>query len=120
MANNTFFNSRLWNQQMTEIAKNIEKINIRDKQFIVNNFNFLFFVAFLALCYIFNARNAENKIRQINQLSKSIKEQRWLFITKQSELMIKSRQKNVVELVNGMGLQNLRLPPPKIAVPPVE
>jgi len=78
---------------------------------------FVFFMTLLALIYIANSYYAERTIREIDATGKEIKELRSEFISVQSDLMMKSKQTEVLNAVSGLGLKQSLQPPKKIVVP---
>ncbi len=78
---------------------------------------FIIFLAFLGIIYIGNRHFAENNIRNIDQLSKEVKELSWDFKTTKADLMLKSTQTEVAKQVVKLGLKESVEPPVKIIVP---
>lgn len=78
---------------------------------------FIFFVAFLAMIYIANRHMAENNIRDIDKLSKQVKELSWDYKTTKAELAYKSTLTEVEKKADTLGLQTSVEPPQKIMVP---
>lgn len=77
---------------------------------------FVFFSTMLALIYIANSYYAEKTIREIDATGKEIKELRSEFISVQSDLMMKSKQTEVLNAVQAMGIKQSLEPPKKIIV----
>jgi hypothetical protein len=75
---------------------------------------FVVFIAFLAMIYIGNRHFAENNIRDIDKLSKEVKELSWDFKTLKADLMLKSTQTEVAKVVDSLGLIEPDEPPKKI------
>ncbi|MEN9611883.1 MAG: hypothetical protein RLZZ628_2697 [Bacteroidota bacterium] len=71
---------------------------------IFGNLSYVFFVFFLLLIYISNALNSERKIRQIQRLEKEIKELRWQYMSAKADLMLESKQSEVLKTVEPLGL----------------
>ncbi len=71
---------------------------------IFGNLSYVFFVFFLLLIYIANALNSERKIRQIQRLEKEIKELRWQYMSAKADLMLESKQSEVLKSVEPLGL----------------
>ncbi|HEV7231616.1 MAG TPA: FtsL-like putative cell division protein, partial [Bacteroidia bacterium] len=61
----------------------------------VKHLPFVFYLTFIAICYIANGYFAENKVRQMNKLTNEIKELRSEFIITKSDLMFISKQSEV-------------------------
>jgi hypothetical protein len=86
------------------------------KQAATDMVPYIIFVAFLALVYIANRHFAENNIRDIDRLSKEVKELSWDFKTTKADLMLKSTQTEVAKLVDTLGLKESVEPPHKIVI----
>lgn len=83
---------------------------------VISYFPFIAFLSLLASVHIANNHNAENKVRQTEQLEKKMKELRWEYMTTKSELMLKSKQSEMSKLLENTGLEELRNPPIKLRV----
>lgn len=81
---------------------------------VVNLLPFLFFITFLAICYIANIYYSEKNIRDINKLNRELKELRFEHITIKSELMIMSRQSDISDKLKGTGMKESITPPYKL------
>ncbi|WP_419802998.1 FtsL-like putative cell division protein [Mucilaginibacter sp.] len=77
---------------------------------------FIFFVAFLAMVYIANRHMAENTMREIDKLSKQVKELSWDYKTTKAELAFKSTLTEVEKRTDTLGLKTSVEPPQKIMV----
>ena len=77
---------------------------------------FIIFIAFLGMIYIGNRHFAENNIRDIDKLSKEVKELSWDFKTLKADLMLKSTQTEVAKVVDTLGLKEPVEPPKKIVI----
>jgi len=77
---------------------------------------FFIFIAFLGMVYIGNRHFAENNIRDIDKLSKEVKELSWDFKTLKADLMLKSTQTEVAKQVDTLGLIEPSDPPMKIVI----
>lgn len=77
---------------------------------------FFIFLAFLAMVYIGNRHFAENNIRDIDKLSKEVKELSWDFKTLKADLMLKSTQTEVAKIVDTLGLIEPNEPPKKLVI----
>ncbi|MEJ7778820.1 MAG: FtsL-like putative cell division protein [Daejeonella sp.] len=77
---------------------------------------FIIFVAFLGMIYIGNRHFAENNIRDIDKLSREVKELSWDFKTLKADLMLKSTQTEVAGEVDTLGLKEPVEPPKKIVI----
>ena len=86
------------------------------KELATDMLPFIIFLAFLAMVYIGNRHFAENNIRDIDRLSKEVKELSWDFKTTKADLMLKSTQTEVAKLVDTLGLKESVEPPHKIVI----
>jgi hypothetical protein len=75
---------------------------------------FIFFLTFIALCYVANGYYAERTVRKINQVTNELKELKSEFITSKSQLMFISKQSEVAKLSVKMGIKESVIPPKKI------
>jgi Bacteriodetes cell division protein (FtsL-like) len=75
---------------------------------------FIFFLTFLAICYVANGYYAERTIRNINKVSNQIKELQSQFITHKSQLMFITKQSEIAKACQNMGLKQSVTPPFKI------
>jgi len=83
---------------------------------ISNNLNFIFFIAFLTFIYITNAHLAESKVRTIQQMNKNLRELRWEYKSAQAELMRISKQTEFENEFERSILKESIDPPKKILV----
>lgn len=86
------------------------------KQAATDMLPFIIFIAFLGIIYIGNRHFAENNIRDIDKLSKEVKELSWDFKTLKADLMLKSTQTEVARVVDTLGLKEPVEPPMKIVI----
>ena len=88
------------------------------KEVTINNFPFVFFLAFLAVCYIANGYYADDQVRKVNNLTNEIKELRTLYIVEKDSLVIKSKQTEVAKVLalKQTGIVESVVPPNKIVV----
>ncbi len=77
---------------------------------------FIIFLAFLAMAYIGNQNFAVKNIRDIDKVSKEVKELSWDFKTLKADLMLKSTQTEVARQVDTLGLKEPVEPPKKLIV----
>jgi hypothetical protein len=80
-------------------------------QSIVKQVPFFFFLALLAVIYIFNGHYADKTIREINRTTKEVKELKYEYITVKSEVMFRSKPSELVKAVEPLGLKELAAPP---------
>jgi len=77
---------------------------------------YLIFLCVLGMIYIANSHMAVNNIRDIDRLSKEVKELSWEYKSLKADLMFKSKQTEVEAKVDTLGLKALIEPPKKIIV----
>lgn len=77
---------------------------------------FIMYLTLLAVIYIANSHLALRLVRETDDLTKELKEQRAEYITIRSDLENKSKQSEVAERLEEIGLKELRTPPLKITV----
>lgn len=75
---------------------------------------FLLFLALIAILYIANGYQADDKIREVNRITNELKELRSEYISTKSDLMFVSKQSEVAKSVEAMGLKEPIAPPMKI------
>ena len=78
---------------------------------IVRNISFFLFLAILAVVYIFNGHYADKTARNINKVSKELKELQYEYKTLKSEVMFRSKQSELAKAVESFGLKELVVPP---------
>jgi hypothetical protein len=77
---------------------------------------FVLFLAFLGMIYIGNMHMAEKNIRDIDKLSKEVKELGWDYKTTKADLAYKSTLTEVIKRADTLGLKEPIAPPQKIVV----
>jgi hypothetical protein len=80
-------------------------------QSIVKQVPFFFFLALLAVIYIYNGHYADKTIRSINKTSREVKELEHEYKTVKSEVMFRSKQSELTKAVEPLGLQELTTSP---------
>jgi hypothetical protein len=80
-------------------------------QWIVRNISFFLFLAVLAVIYIYNGHYADKTARNINKVSKELKELQYEYKTLKSEVMFRSKQSELAKAVEPFGLKELTIPP---------
>ena len=75
---------------------------------------FLLFLAFIAILYIANGYQADDKIREVNKITNELKELRSEYISTKSDLMFVSKQSEVAKAAEPMGIKEPIVPPMKI------
>ena len=74
-------------------------------EWIVKNIGFFLFLSVLAVLYIANGHMADKTIRRINAINNELKELQFKYKTLKSELMYKTEESQIVQLVAPMGLK---------------
>ena len=107
-------------KEKAELPKNFFTLMLTEgvisKEAATNMLLFITFLAFLGMMYIGNRHFAENNIRDIDKLSKQVKELSWDFKTLKADLMLKSTQTEVAKEVDTLGLKEPVEPPKKIVI----
>ncbi len=90
------------------------------KEATIKNFPFVFFLSFLAICYIANGYYADDQVRKVNSLSNEINELRTQYIVVKDSLVIKSKQTEVAKVLAAQqtGIVESVVPPKKIVIAP--
>lgn len=88
-----------------------ERKRIFSYRWIVRNIPFFLFLSVLAVIYIYNGHYADKTIRNINKVSKELKELQYEYKTLKSEVMYRSKQSEMAKAVEPLGLKELVAPP---------
>lgn len=80
-------------------------------QSIVKQVPFLFFLAFLAVIYIYNGHMADKTVRKINAMAKEVKELQWEYKSLKSEVMFRSKPSELSKALQPLGLSELKETP---------
>jgi hypothetical protein len=80
-------------------------------RWIMKNIGFFFFLAALAVVYIYNGHYADRVVRDINRTDKELKELQYEYKTLKSEVMFRSKQSELARAVAPFGLKELTRPP---------
>lgn len=81
---------------------------------VTRNMPFAAFLAFLGLLYITNRHFAENTVRDIDRLGRSVKDLSWDYKAMNAELMKLTTQSEVAKRADTLGLKERTEPPIKI------
>jgi hypothetical protein len=107
-------------KQKAEVPKNFLTTFLTEgvitKETATQMMPFVIFWAMLGMVYIANRHFAEKTIREIDKLSKEVKELSWDFKTLKADLMLKSTQTEVAKQVDTLGLHEPVEPPKKIVI----
>ncbi len=97
---------------------NVVSGNFLSKDTTIKNFPFVFFLSFLAICYIANGFYSDDQVRKVNRLTGEIKELRTEYIVVKDSLVIRSKQTEVAKELElkQTGIKESVVPPKKIVV----
>ncbi len=79
--------------------------------YYAHNLGFIFFLAALALIYIWNRHKAESRTLNMNKLQKKLTELNWQYTTLKSDLNQRSMESEIIKKVEPLGLRGLTSPP---------
>ena len=103
-----------------ESKDRVSKIFNFDLKIFKENFSrlipFVLFLSLLILLYISNKYYAEETILELNKLKNELKDLRAESLTIKAELMDKTKQSEVADMVEEMGLKEPENPPKKIVI----
>ncbi|HEU4901306.1 MAG TPA: FtsL-like putative cell division protein [Flavisolibacter sp.] len=80
-------------------------------QSIVQQVPYLLFLAGLAVLYIYNGHNADKMIRRTTRASNELKDLQSEYKSVTGDVLLRSRQSELVEAVKPLGLQELTTEP---------
>lgn len=103
-------------QEARKFLRKIFSFQLFSTYKISKNMPFTFFVAFLGLLYITNRHLAENTVRDIDRLSKRVKNLGWDYKALNAELMKLTTQTEIAKRADTLGLEERIVPPIKILV----
>ena len=78
---------------------------------ILKNIPYFLFLAGLAVLYIANGHMADNRIRKINETARQLKELQYEYKTVKGDVLFRSKQSELVKVVEPLGLRELTQPP---------
>jgi hypothetical protein len=104
-----------------KVVKSVASVvsgNFLSKETTVKNLPFIFFLSFLAICYIANGYYADDQVRKVNRITNEIKELRTQYIVVKDSLVVKSKQTEVAKAlaIQQTGIKESVVPPKKIVV----
>ncbi|MDQ6608607.1 MAG: FtsL-like putative cell division protein [Bacteroidota bacterium] len=76
-------------------------------QSIVKQIPFFLFLSVMAIVYIYNGHNADKTIRQIGKASSELKDLQSEYKSVTGDVLMRSRQSEMVEAVKPLGLKEL-------------
>ena len=77
---------------------------------------FILYIAFLGMLYIANRHLSEKNIRDIDKISKEVKELSWEYKSSKADLAFKSTLTEVAKRADTLGIKTAEQPPQKITV----
>jgi hypothetical protein len=77
---------------------------------------FILYIAFLGMLYIGNRHISENAVRDIDKISKEVKELSWEYKSSKADLAFKSTLTEVAKRADTLGIKTSEQPPQKITV----
>ena len=80
-------------------------------QSIVKQLPFILFLAVLAVIYIYNGHQADKITRNIDLLTREVKELKWEYISKKKVVMFMSKPSEVAKAAAPLGLKELEQSP---------
>ena len=83
-------------------------------KWVVKNIPFFFFLAALAVVYIYNGHYADKIVRKIGESEKHIKELEYQYKTIKSEVIFRSKASELEKAVAPMGLKEQVSPPMRL------
>jgi len=128
MARNVYKQQPLSEEQQVELQETVEEKADATRSFVQSLFTtqrfsstafmgyipFIAFLGLLAILYIANRHYAERTVREIDHLSKEVKEMNWDYKSLSADLMKQTTQTEIAKRVDSMGLKERVEPPKKI------
>ena len=106
-------------KEANKVSKSLANIfsgNFLSKDNVIGLLPFVFFLTFLGILYIANGYYAEKIVRELHKIGNDVKELRSEYITIKSDLNYKSKQSQVVQATEELGIKESTIPPTKIVV----
>lgn len=106
------------NNKVIRSVANVVSGSFLSKETTLKNLPFIFFLSFLAICYIANGYYADDQVRKVNRLNNEIKELRTQYIVVKDSLVIKSKQTEIAKVLakQQTGIKESVVPPKKIVI----
>ena len=80
-------------------------------QSVVKQVPYLLFLALLAVVYIYNGHNADKLVRQTSKAARELKDLQSEYKSVTGDVLLRSRQSELVDAVKPLGLQELTTEP---------
>ncbi|MBL4592329.1 MAG: hypothetical protein JKX68_00770 [Flavobacteriales bacterium] len=106
-------------KEASKFSKSLANIfsgNFLSKDSVVGLLPFIFFLTFIGILYIANGYYAEKVVRDLYKTGNEVKELRSEYITIKSDLNFKSKQSQVAQATERLGIFESTIPPTKIIV----
>lgn len=106
------------NNKVVRSVANVVSGSFLSKEATLKHLPFIFFLSFLAICYIANGYYADDQVRKLNKLTNEIKELRTQYIVIKDSLVVKSKQTEVAKALAKLqtGIKESVVPPKKITI----
>lgn len=97
---------------------NVVSGSFLSKETTLKNLPYIFFLSFLAVCYIAKGYYDDDQVRKLNRLTNEKKELKTQYIVVKDSLVIKSKQTEVAKALaeKATGIKESVVPPKKIVV----
>ena len=104
--------------KMVRSVANVVSGSFLSKESTIKNLPFIFFLSFLAVCYIAKGYYDDDQVRKLNRLTNELKELQTQYIVVKDSLVIKSKQTEVAKALaaQATGIKESVVPPKKIVV----
>lgn len=101
---------------------NVVSGSFLSKETTLKNLPYIFFLSFLAVCYIAKGYYDDDQVRKLNRLTNEKKELKTQYIVVKDSLVIKSKQTEVAKALaeKATGIKESVVPPKKIVVETVK
>lgn len=108
--------------KMVRSVANVVSGSFLSKETTVKKLPFIFFLSFLAVCYIAKGYYDDDQVRKLNRLTNELKELQTQYIVVKDSLVIKSKQTEVAKALaeKATGIKESVVPPKKILVQTVK
>lgn len=130
MAKNKYRQEPLSEEQQEELQETVEEKAQATRSFVQSVFSanwfssmsfvgyvpFIGFIGLLAIVYIANRHYAERTVRQIDRLSREVKEMSWDYKSISAEMMKLTTQSEIAKRADSLGLKERTEPPKKITL----
>ena len=103
------------NRQANKVARSFRDVlngNVLAKDYVIENLPFIFFLTVIMLMYIALGYQADRTVRGSEQLESEIMELKSEYISVKTELNLISRQSQIADSTESMGLLEMKDEPP--------